>query len=341
MTIQNILKKSSFNENNITKLLNADNKNTQLIFDAANNLREKIHGKSVFLRGIIEFSNYCSKNCNYCGINAASKSVNRYRISEDEILEACKFIEKMKMTTVVLQSGEDPGYSIDKLVHLIKKIKKHTNLAITLSIGEFSKLDYKKLYQAGADRFLLRYETSDIEIFNKCHPDDDFQTRITCLKHLKEVGFQVGSGILIGLPGQTIEKLAKEIIYLTNLKLDMIGCGPFMPDDRTTFSNQKNTFDNETLFKTIAIIRLLNPKAHIPATTAFDALEAKSRIKLLQIGANVFMPNATPEKYKKDYLLYPNKPSVDMPKEDGVNYIINQLSKIGRNIGQGHGHSIL
>jgi len=324
----------------IVYLLNLEGEELQELYIKADKVRDQYMGNKIFLRGILEISNYCKKNCNYCGIRGKASNVTRYRIPTDEIMEACHQLIENGMTTVVLQAGEDPKLTKEYIGELVSKIKRETDLAVTLSLGEFSKETYAYWKDTGMDRYLLRYETSDPILFKNCHPDDDFDTRIQCLKDLRDNGTQVGSGMLIGIPNQTIEGLANELLFCTNLDLDMIGIGPFIPSPNTPFQNECNPFDKEVFFKVISIMRLLNHKAHIPSTTAFDAIQPNGRNLLLKRGANVFMPNATPQKYRKDYQLYPNKPCVDEGANDCANCVKNRILAIGREIGTGPGHSI-
>lgn len=325
----------------ILALLHATPEDTDRLYNQADKVRETYLGDEVYLRGIIEFSNHCRKNCAYCGIRALNTMVHRYRISDDEILATCKKIEAYQQTTVVLQSGEDVYYTQEVLGELISTIKHETKLAITLSVGERSKDTYAYWKEKGMDRYLLRFETCNRDLFATMHPDDDFDERLNCLRDLKDVGVQVGSGFLIGLPGETLEQLADDILFCTQLNLDMIGVGPFIAHPNTPLSDLKNPFDPEIFFKTIAILRLLNPKTHIPATTAFDAIHPNGRNKALTIGANVFMPNASPKAYRKDYLLYPGKPCIDESGDDCAGCVVARIGMLGRKIGTSRGDSRL
>jgi len=324
----------------VLTLLEAETEDLSALYKKADMVRKENMGDNVYLRGIIEISNYCKKSCNYCGIRSKIKDINRYRMPTAEILQACKDLEKNGMTTVVIQAGEDDKLSKEYIGGLLQQIKKETKLAITLSLGEQNEetlLHWKKL---GMDRYLIRYESSDPLLFKKAHPDDDLTIRLECIKTMQKLGIQTGSGFLIGIPGQTLEGLAKEIIFCTKLDLDMIGIGPFIPHPDTPFGNIANPFEKEIFFKVIAILRLLNPKAHIPSTTAFDAIQPNGRNLLLQRGANVFMPNATPQKYRKMYQLYPNKPCVDESGDDCAKCVQGRIISIGRKIGTDQGHSI-
>ncbi len=324
----------------VTCLLHATGNDLAFLYQKADAIRSQFMGDEIYLRGIIEFSNYCKKNCCYCGIQSTNTSVHRYRMSDEEIIETCTHIQKAGQTTVVLQSGEDPFYSKEKIGSLLRAIKDTTNLAITLSLGERDEETYRFWKECGMDRYLLRFETANKDLFKACHPDDDFDERLTCLRILQSLGIQTGSGLLIGLPNETIIDLAEDILFCTRLNLDMIGVGPFIPHEKTPFGEDQNPFESEIYFKVIAILRLLNKDAHIPSTTAFDAIDPNGRNLLLERGANVFMPNATPKKYRKDYLLYPGKPCVDESRDDCSACVELRISALGRKIGKGPGHSI-
>ena len=344
-TIQNILANlrhgESVNIAELVTLLKAQGEDCNRIYTAADQVRKAGMGDEVYLRGIIEFSNICKNRCGYCGIRVDNKDVKRYRMNDDEILQTAHNATRWGCGTVVLQSGVDPCFSIERMCTIIKRIKAETGLAVTLSIGVLSRDDLAQLKKAGCDRYLLRFETSHLDTFTSIHPDDSFESRIGCLVDLRELGFQVGSGFMIGLPDATLEMIAADILYTTRIKLDMIGCGPFLSHPDTPMAEKPQLSDISVYYKTIALLRLLNPKAHIPATTAFDALEANGRNNILMRGANVFMPNLTPGKYRNLYQLYPNKPCVD---EDGAacaTCVRKRLAALNRPLGTGPGHSRL
>ena len=325
----------------LAALLKAQGKACDAIYAAADAARAKCVGDTVYLRGIIEFSNVCKNHCWYCGIRCGNDRVERYRMTADEILTTARNAKAWGCGTVVLQSGEDPFFTADLLADLIRTIKSETGLAVTLSVGVRTRDELARLKAAGCDRYLLRFETCSNALFSALHPDETFEHRTACLAALRELGFQVGSGFMIGLPGSTPEMIANDLLFATRLKLDMIGCGPFLSHPDTPLADTPLLKDRSVYYKTIALLRLLNPLAHIPATTAFDALEPDGRNLVLQRGANVFMPNITPGKYRNLYLLYPNKPCVD---EDGAACAIcvrGRLATLGRAIGTGPGHSLL
>jgi biotin synthase len=311
------------------------------LYQAADKVRQIHMGDEVYLRGIIEFSNYCRKSCDYCGIRGRNAEVSRYRMTADEIVETACLAERLGNTTVVLQSGEDPWFTCERICGLIRRIKEQTRLAVTLSIGERPLDELIQFRAAGCDRYLLRFETSNRELFASIHPDDDFDERIGCLHNLRKAGIQVGSGFLIGLPGSGFTATALDILFATKLELDMIGCGPFLSHPGTPLAGQPLLEDRETYFKVIALLRLLNPKSHIPATTAFDALCDGGRDIVLTRGANVFMPNVTPQKYRALYQLYPNKPCVDEDSGQCSLCVAGRVARLGRFVGKGPGHSRL
>ncbi len=320
-------------------LLKAQGKACELIYATADGLRSRRMGDEVFLRGIIEFSNICKNNCWYCGIRCDNTSVTRYRMTDEEIIETARNAQRWGCGTVVLQSGEDPFYTAGRLGDILRRIKEETGLAVTLSVGVRSRDELSRLKEAGCDRYLLRFETTSNALFSAIHPDEPFENRVRCLTDLRELGYQVGSGFMIGLPGSTPEMIAHDILFATRLSLDMIGCGPFLSHPDTPLAEKPLLADREIYYKTIALLRLLNPDAHIPATTAFDALDPDGRNLVLQRGANVFMPNVTPGKFRRNYQLYPNKPCVD---EDGAACAIcvrGRLANLGRPVGSGPGHT--
>jgi len=277
----------------------------QPVFEESARICRRHFGNRVFVRGIIEFSNYCRKGCFYCGINKANKNVRRYRLTLEEILTAAAFMKKQGALTVVLQSGEDQAND-GLVIEAVKRIKNDLNMAITLSVGERESKVYRGFLKAGADRYLLRIETTDPGLFKKLHPDDDLDYRTQCLYDLKRLGYEVGTGIMVGLPGQSLESLAGDLLFFKKLIPAMVGIGPFLPHQDTPLRGVKNT-DIFLTLKILALIRLLLPKSNLPATTAMGTIDPTGRQQALRIGANVIMPNFTPSKYRKNYKLYDNK----------------------------------
>ena len=327
----------------IIALLAAEGGECTRLYENADRVRREHTGDDVYVRGIIEFSNICANDCLYCGIRASNSVVNRYTMTSEEILAVARSIEAMEQTTVVLQSGETPGISDKDIGLLIKQIKEETTLAVTLSVGNRPPETYRYWKDCGLDRYLIRFETSDRELFARFHPDCSLNERISCLRILKDLGIQTGSGFMIGLPGETLAILADNILLCRELDLDMIGIGPFIPHPDTPLGREPNAYegDKEIFFKALAALRIANPDAHIPATTAFDAVfPGTGRDLALQRGANIFMPNNTPVRHRKDYLLYPGKPCVDESADQCVNCVMARIKALGRTVGKGPGHSL-
>lgn len=314
------------------------------LFARADAVRAAHMGDEVYLRGIVEFSNICANDCLYCGIRKSNSGPRRYRIDEDEILAVAERMEASGQTTIVLQSGEVATPKEDeRIAHLVRRVKAETGLAVTLSCGNRPRDIYAMWRDAGMDRYLLRFETSDPDIFARLHPDCRLEERLQCLKDLRSVGAQVGSGFMIGVPGETLDILADNILLCRDLDLDMIGIGPFIAHPDTPLAGLANAYagDNDMFFVAVAALRIVNPDAHIPATTAFDAIWPHAgRDMVLQRGANVFMPNATPGRYRKSYMLYPDKPCVDEDDHLCAGCASARIWAIGRMVGTGPGHSI-
>ena len=307
------------------------------LFNAADTQRKKFVGDEIHLRGLIEFSNICKCNCQYCGLQNQNKNLHRYRLSKEEIIDFAKNGAELGYKTIVLQSGEDSFFDTKKMVKIIEEIKKF-NVAITLSIGERTFDDYKKFKEAGADRYLIRIETTDKDLYKKLHPNMSFENRLRCLKDLKELNYEVGSGCLVGLPNQTVESLANDILFFKEMNFDMIGIGPFIKNPDTPLAGAENWTDNFIMsLKVMAITRLLLPDINIPATTAMETLNPNGRIIALKSGANVVMPNITNEKYKKDYKIYPNKICLDEEPQKCRNCISAKIVSIGRKVSNDFG----
>lgn len=315
----------------------------QTLFDRADAVRREWMGDAVYLRGIVEFSNICANDCLYCGLRASNALVTRYRLDDAEILALARRLEGFAQTTIVLQSGEAPSRDGDAaLGRLIARIKTETGLAVTLSVGNRPRDVYAFWRDCGMDRYLLRFETSDPGLFARLHPDCDLAGRLRCLRDLLALGVQTGGGFMTGLPGETPAILADNILLCRDLDLDMIGLGPFLPHPDTPLGRSQNAYalDPEQHFVALAVARLVNPDAHIPATTAFDALfPGTGRNLALTRGANVFMPSATPVARRGDYLLYPGKPCLDETGDACARCVLGRLSALGRTVGQGPGHS--
>ncbi len=271
-------------------------------------LRNLHYGHKVFTRGLIEFTNYCKNNCFYCGIRHGNKNTVRYRLTKDEIMECCKQGYDLGFRTFVLQGGEDPYYTDDVMVDIIQSIKRmYPDCALTLSIGEKSFESYKRFKDAGADRYLLRHETATEEHYAMLHPETmKLSVRKQCLKDLKSLGFQTGAGFMVGSPGQTLEHIAEDLMFLKELEPEMVGIGPFIPHHDTQFADEMEGSVDLTLF-ILSVVRILLPKALIPATTALGTMDEQGREKGILAGANVVMPNLSPLSQRKNYELYDNK----------------------------------
>lgn len=320
--------KHSLSKSEIVEILKDDSINDYL-FKSADEIRKEFSGDEVHLRALIEFSNICRCDCKYCGIRRDNQKVERYRLEKDEILKLADFASSSGYKTIVLQSGEDMFFTADYLAEIITEIKK-LDVALTLSIGERSYEEYKVLKEAGADRFLLRIETTDENLYKKMHPGMSLENRKRCLYDLKNLGYETGTGSLVGLPEQTIESLAEDILFYKELNADMIGIGPLIVHPETPLKDKKNG-DLILAIKVLALTRLLLPDINIPATTAMETLHPDGRIWALKAGANVIMPNVTFENCKKNYEIYPNKVSVDYES------LKADLAKIGRTISKKHG----
>lgn len=311
--------------------------------ERADRLRARIFGDAVNLRGIIEFSNRCARDCFYCGIRASNGAVKRYTMEADEIVAAARAAADGGCRTVVLQSGEPPALGDEALGAVIGRIKDETGVAVTLSCGVRPREVYRRWRAAGMDRYLLRFETSDPELYAALHPDSTLDERLGALADLREAGVQVGSGFLIGVPGETIDVLGRNILLCRELELDMIGVGPFIAHPGTPLGGSRNAWadDAEMFFAAVAVLRLFNPEAHIPATTAFDALfPGDGRERLLAGGANVFMPNVTPQPYRAAYELYPGKPCREEAGVACIGCARLRIEALGRTIAEGPGHGL-
>ena len=291
---------------------------------------DKIFGKYIFMRGLIEFTNYCKNDCIYCGIRKSNKNAERYRLNKKEILECCKIGYDIGFRTFVLQGGEDNFFNIERMTNIVKAIKKEfPDCALTLSIGEKEEEYYKELKNNGANRFLLRHETSENEHYSKLHPAYmSLENRKECLRYLKRLGFQTGTGMMIGSPFQKLENIAGDLIFMQEIKPEMIGIGPFLPHKDTPFANEK-IGELELTLILISVLRLIFPLSLIPATTALGTIKEGGRELGILHGANVVMPNLSPMNVRKKYLLYNNKISTGTESAEGVELLRESIDKIG------------
>ncbi|WKY48208.1 [FeFe] hydrogenase H-cluster radical SAM maturase HydE [Eubacteriaceae bacterium ES3] len=289
-------------------LSNRDAKTASYLFSRAQVVREKVYGNKVFMRGLIEFSSFCKNDCYYCGLRWSNREADRYRLTKEHILTCCTNGYDLGFRTFVLQGGEDPYYNDEKITDLIISIKKiHPDCAVTLSIGEMSRQSYQAFFDAGADRYLLRHETINDAHYRKLHPSDmTSKSRRHCLHDLKEIGYQVGCGFMVGSPYQTMDNLINDLIFLREFDPQMVGVGPFIPHHATPFADQSAGSLELTLFL-LGIIRLMLPNVLLPTTTALGTIDPQGREKGILAGANVVMPNLSPVDVRNKYLLYDNK----------------------------------
>ena len=321
---------------NKSEIIDILKSNDEALFKKADEIRAEYKGDEVHLRGLIEFSNICKRNCFYCGLRGENSNVKRYRLLPDEIIKIAKNGADLGYKTVVLQSGEDDFYDVQKMTYIISEIKK-LNLALTLSIGEKTYNEYKAYKEAGADRFLLRIETTDKNLYKKMHPKASFENRVKCLYNLKELGYETGTGSLVGLPNQTIESLADDILFYKKLDADMIGIGPFIPHPDTPLSGEINKENFNLALRMMAITRIIMPDINIPATTAMETINKDGRKIALQSGANVVMPNITTQEYREKYEIYPGKICVNESPDICRKCIENKIKSIGRVVSSGFG----
>ena len=331
-------------------LRETDSRRLEELWRRADDTRRAHVGDAVHLRGLVEISNFCARQCCYCGLRAGNAGLARYRLLDSEIFAAAQQAVNFGYGTVVLQGGEDYGITTDWMTNVIRRIKNETPLAVTLSLGERPEKDLAAWRAAGADRYLLRFETSDRNLFEEIHPPLGNRKcdRIAILRQLKKIGYEVGSGVMVGIPGQTYESLANDIALFRRLDLDMIGIGPFISHPQTPLGNGFQIFPPVNgeqapatelmVYKAVALTRLVRPDANIPATTALATINKKNGRELgLQRGANVFMPNLTPLKYRRLYEIYPAKACISETGDACNSCLGLRIKMIGRHIGRGQG----
>lgn len=325
---------NEFSRNDIIEILK-DDSNNDWLFSLADKTREEYVGDEVHLRGLIEFSNICKRQCKYCGLRCEDKFIDRYRISKENIISYAEHAVNMGYKTIVLQSGEDEYYNTDLMCEIIEGIKK-LGVALTLSIGEKTYEEYKAFKEAGADRYLIRIETTDKTLYNQMHPNMDFDNRVRCLENLGRLGYEVGTGCLVGLPNQTIESLADDILFFKEINADMVGIGPFIPHPHTPLKDSA-TGSFTLALKVMALTRILLKDINIPATTAMETLNPNGRIIALQSGANVVMPNVTTTEYRAKYEIYPNKICINENPDKCKGCISAKIQSIGRTVSTSFG----
>ncbi|MEW5763025.1 MAG: [FeFe] hydrogenase H-cluster radical SAM maturase HydE [Bacillota bacterium] len=332
------MKAHALTREEIVSLLRAEGEEAAALFRAADAVRAEYLGNAVHLRAVIEFSNYCVKNCLYCGLRRGNRRLARYRMTPEEILAAAGRARAEGYRTVVLQAGEDPAYKTAELARLVYRIKTELDVAVTLSLGDLRRDAYRELRAAGADRYLLKHETADPALFARLRPGTTLAGRLERLSWLRELGYQVGSGNIVGLPGQAPETLADDILLLKECDVEMAGIGPFIPHPATPLGTCPPGSLDLTL-KVLAVTRLLLPLAHLPATTAVATLHPAGRRRALLSGANVVMPDLTPAPYRRHYEIYPGKGA---PAGEGPNSFAwweKELAGLDRTVARGYGHS--
>ncbi|MCE5197466.1 MAG: [FeFe] hydrogenase H-cluster radical SAM maturase HydE [Armatimonadota bacterium] len=323
----------------IVYLLKLDNESdVSRLLNAGDSVRKACCGDAVQIRALIEFSNVCARHCNYCGLRAPNTKIDRYRMSPDEIVDLAVYLNGKGLKTVVLQSGEDPHYTADMIADVVKRIKAQADTAVTLCVGERPYDDYKLWKEAGADRYLLRHEAANRELYKQLHPDSDYDNRMRCLRWLRELGYQVGAGCMVGCPGQTVEHLADDIEFFRDFQPDMAGIGPFIAHPDTPF-HDTDCGTVEMTLKMVALARIVTRNALLPATTAIGSISELGREMALQAGADVVMPNYTPLKYRERYEIYPNKRCISEDPEQCHSCMRLRIISTGRTVSTDHGHS--
>ncbi len=314
----------------------------ELLFAKARDKQETYFGKQIYIRGLIEFTNHCRNDCYYCGIRRSNGNTHRYRLTEEEILDCCRYGYSLGFRTFVLQGGEDSFFTEEKMIRLIERIRRDfPDCAITLSIGERERAEYEAYFRAGANRFLLRHETANEAHYRHLHPTElSLAHRKQCLRELREIGYQVGSGMMVGSPGQTTADLAEDLMFLQELQPHMVGIGPFIPHQDTPFRGEQAGTLEDTLFL-LAAIRLMLPKVLLPATTALSTIHPDGRKRGILAGANVVMPNLSPPKNRKYYSLYDHKRCMGDEAAEGLSLLRAEMEEIGYQVTIARGDALM
>ena len=339
-----LLHEKKLSKESLVQLLAVTGDDEKALFGHAEKVKDENVGNTVYLRGLIEFSNICEKNCYYCGIRRDNSDTHRYCLTHDEAIESVRFAHENGFGSVAIQSGELSSKAFtEKIDLLLKEAMRITNgeIGITLSCGEQSEDVYRRWFENGAQRYLLRIESSTPELYKKLHPNNElhsYTNRINALESLKKCGYQVGTGVMIGLPFQTAEHLANDLLFMKQLDIDMCGMGPYIEHARTPLYEHKSQLlplqkRLNLSLKMVALLRILMPDINIAATTALQTIEKNGRERAIQVGANVLMPNITPKKYRDDYFLYENKPVSAQSDEDELRFLEERLKNIGHEIG--------
>ncbi len=302
-------------------------------------VREKFFSNTVLLRGIIEFSNYCNKDCHYCGLRRSNKKLKRYRMKPEEVVAVAEEGIKRGLRTIVLQSGDDPGYTCEQISWIIEKIKSTGDVAVTLSLGERSRRELERWRRAGADRYLLKFETSNPELYARLRPGRKLEQRLKLLRFMKEIGYQTGSGNIVGLPGTGLRDLYNDLLLMQELDLDMAASGPFIPHQDTPLGGYPPG-DVELSLRFLAAMRIMLGPVHLPATTALATLQEEARLRALRISANVVMPNITPSLYRNLYVIYPEKICLKHPDFTDLELVQQALVRNGFKILRDRGDSL-
>ena len=344
MGIESILEKEDFSKEELVSMLLSSGQEQALLFRKAKEIKEKHIGNVVYFRGLVEYSNKCSKNCYYCGIRAENKSISRYTVTDEEVMQAVAIIQNNHYGSMVLQSGECSNKTFtNHITSLLRKIKRASNNAvgITLSCGEQSEDVYREWFEAGAHRYLLRIESSNRTLYEKIHPQNklhNYSARIECLNLLRKIGYQVGTGVMIGFPMQTVENLAEDLLFFKEQDIDMIGMGPYLVHNETPLASKSAECPSlEQRFNLsinmIACSRILMKDVNIAASTAMQTLHSQGREIAIAVGANIVMPNLTPVKYRENYKLYENKPSLNEDAEETKNQLERRILSTNHTIG--------
>jgi len=315
-----------------------DDESVRYAADLARNTSLGIFGRDIYFRGIIEFTNFCKNDCLYCGLRRSALGTERYRLSAEQIMECCREGYSLGCRTFVLQGGEDPYYTDERVCALVREIKyTFPDTAVTLSLGERSRQSYERLFQSGADRYLLRHETASKEHYEKLHPKSmSFEKRMACLQNLRDIGYQTGCGMMVGSPYQTAENLADDMLFIADFKPHMIGIGPFRSHYDTPLRGRPDGSSELTLF-ILSLCRIMEPDVLLPATTALDCGEEKGRQRAILAGANVIMPNLSPKAVRKNYRLYDKKPGLDQDAAASLLALKKQVEEIGYRMVVGRG----
>lgn len=337
--IEKCIKTGDLTREEILSLLRlTDKADIDRLLKAGDAVRRAYCGDAVQIRALVEFSNICARHCNYCGLRAPNTNIKRYRMEPDEIVDLAKHLHDKGLHTIVLQSGEDPYYTGEMLADIARRIKAETGMAITFCVGERPYEDYKLWKETGVDRYLLRHETANRELYQALHPDGDFDNRMRCLRWLRELGYQTGAGCMVGTPCQTVEHLADDIEFFRDFQPDMAGIGPYIAHPDTPYASCETGTVDMTL-KMVALARIVTRNALLPATTAIGSIEELGREMALEAGADVVMPNYTPLKYREFYEIYPNKRCISEDPELCHGCMQLRIKSVGRTVSDNPGHS--